>query len=188
MDSFKVIPSDVAAIIEDILFKKIDLTSTEKVKLCMVSKIKMNSFVSERYIEISRIYDVVKATSVIDVIDYKFINKQINFVMDNEVDISENDDKESDEYKDYCYNLYFNFAYHKLYVLYLVMEYGKKSKKDKYYELTIDDEKTKKCVSDAYSKLKYHNIPCEVTNINNLQDFIEFGDKLSIRQKTCLGL
>jgi uncharacterized protein YfkK (UPF0435 family) len=188
MDAFTVIPADVATTIEEILFKREILTSTEKVKMCMVSKVKMDSFINERYVEISRIYDVVKTTSVISVSDYKFVKKQIDFIIENEIDIPANSDEASEEYKDYLYNLYFNFAFHKLYVLYLVLEYGKETEKDEYYDLTIDDEKTKKCVADIHSKLKYRNYPCEVTDINSLQDFMEFGEKLTIKQKTIVGM
>jgi hypothetical protein len=188
MDILNVLPREIVINIKNILFKKDDLTSTEKVKMYMVSKSRMNSCFNARCARIIRTYNVVKSTLSINIEDIKFIKKQINFIVNNELDVPENSDESSEEYKDYCYNLCFNFAFHKLFLVYLVIELGEKVEKDEYYDFIVEDKKYKKHANEIYSKLKYLNAPCEVPDVNNLRDFIEFIEKLSLKQKTWVGL
>jgi hypothetical protein len=188
MDICKVLPENLLKTIEDILFEKNNLTSAEKAKMYVVSKNRMDSCFNERCARIIRIYNIVKATLTISKADIKFIKKQVNYIVHNEIDIPANEDETSEEYKDYCYNLCFNFAFHKLYVSYFVIEHGKKTEKDGYYEYAIEDKIYKKRALEVHTKLKYLNAPCNLPDVHNLPDLIKFIEKLSLKQKTWVGL
>lgn len=181
--------ASVSAVIEDILFKQDNLTSVEKVKLSLVSKDKLGIYTNKTRARINRIYDEVKNTHRISIDDANFIEKQIVLITEEEMDYYEGeDDEDSAEYKDFCYRLTVDFAYNKLYTVYLALEIGNKVKEGENYVLADDHEDYQANATEIHAKLERHNIVCEFPDIQNLEGYMTFVNNLGLKQKICVGL
>jgi hypothetical protein len=185
-----IIPSGVVSMIKDIVFRKENLTSIEKVRLSLVSKEKMMLYTGENYDRINNIYNVLKNEGRINnANDMMFINKQVDFIMENNINIYRGEEN-TDDYKDFCYNLMFNFAYKKLFIIYEISKYINCLEN---YNICIFTEnfgihhyETNSTIL-YYMLLREFNDPCEFPEIENLHDYISFLEKLSLKQILIFG-
>jgi hypothetical protein len=187
---YNVFPDCIVSIIKNIVFGKDNLTSAEKVKLSLVSKDNMMLYVGENYDRINKIYKVLKDEGRINnANDMLFINKQAEFIMENSINIYRGEEN-SDDYKDFCYNLMFNFAYKKFYIIYEISKYISIFQN---YNICIFTENFgityyKRSSINMYHLLQDADFPCEFPEIENISDYISFLEKFSLRQLLMFGL
>jgi hypothetical protein len=185
----EILSSDIASTIEELLFKQDDLSATEKVNLSLVCKDKWNMFTNETRARICNIYEEVKNTRNISVNDAMFVEKQIDFITEEEVDFYDGQGGEdSEEYKNFCYKLTVDFAYNKLYAIYLAFETGNRIQEGEKYVLSNDPEFYQANAVEIHSKLERHDIGCVFPNVQDLHGYMLFVKNLTFKQKLCAGL
>lgn len=190
-----ILPNEILKIIEDIVFDPKNLSSKEKIKLSLVSKEKLNLYTKDTYYnKIDKIYEKMKKTYCISIKDAYFINKLTNFIIKNAIDIYEDNNGNlilfdeyfnSTNYKDYQYKLTLYFAYNKLYTIYVILK-NKIDNNGKYIFIN-ENKKYQTNAIKIYNILDTHDIRCQFPNINNLNDYIDFIKKLSMKQKIYIG-
>lgn len=195
-----ILPQELIQDIEDIVFDPKKCTSVEKIKLSLVSKNKFDIYTEDTdYKKICQIYDELKNTKTISKKNAKFIEKKIDMFVQNEMDEYNDEENEfvffdiysvSENYKNYCFNLTINFAYNKLYVLYLVLNLKevKKTINKKTYIFEEESEVYQANAVEIYNKLLMHDKEGDFPDINNLTEYIEFVKNLSMTQKIYSGL